>query len=190
MKKTFLIVSILFCTLTAFAEMQPYVAIRGGLERTQLNINDSEVFSTNTPLLGTSLGAQLNDIFRVELAYTFKHTKNDFVDNRDTSGIPASPSKEKIIQHTVLVNTFAYFFKEVPHFNPFVGAGVGVGFTDIEFAGGSSGFVYALYLGTDYALNKNWMLEAMGTFNNVTGLYVSDSSLKNYGATVGVRYNF
>lgn len=193
--KKIIITSFMLCiALSAFAEINPYIAIRGGYEKTKEKIDiqgsgNETLFNEGIPNATIAIGSNLGDKFRTELAYTYKQFKKDIFDNRDSSGIPFTPTKEKVTQQTILANLFYYPLKELP-INPFVGVGAGLGMINMDYASNESQFTYALYIGADYTFARHWTVEIMGTYNSILAPYSNADDIQNFGGNIGVRYSF
>jgi opacity protein-like surface antigen len=198
MKKIALAACVLFVSLSAFAQLNPYVAIRGGYEKTKEDAVLTgapqrltyTLFDTNIPTFTLALGAELSEMWRSEVAYTYKTKKTDIIDRRDSMGLPTPPQKERLTQQTILANLFFYPFKDM-QVKPFVGAGLGLGIVDMEYFGSDSNFAYAIYLGADYKFLEHWAVELMATYNSILSPYGGGSKdVYNFGGTIGLRYNF
>lgn len=135
------------------------------------------------------MGADINSSLRTELAYSHKNAKEDIFDFRSEFGeLMPEDIKEKITQQTLLINIFFYLLKNT-RIQPFIGAGAGIGWVEVEHLNNYQKFAYAGYLGVDYLLTEHLVVNLMGTYNS-TGSYKYFSHNKNWGATVGARYYF
>lgn len=169
-----------------------YFGVQGGYEHSDHNIGNwaqSLSYDTNFTVWGLSLGADINSSLRTELAYSHKNAKEDIFDFRSEFGeLMPEDIKEKITQQTLLINIFFYLLKNT-RIQPFIGAGAGIGWVEVEHLNNYQKFAYAGYLGVDYRLTEHLVVNLMGTYNS-TGSYKYFSHNKNWGATVGARYYF
>ncbi|WP_424244348.1 opacity protein-like surface antigen [Elusimicrobium posterum] len=210
--KKFIITSFILCfSLSAFAEINPYISIRAGYEKTKEKASNDEwhisgdsgqwfseaagggnltIFDEGAITGNLAIGAKMNKYFRTEISYTYKKLHNMDIDMRDGQGIP-NPGKEdmKITQQTILANLFLYPLNEMI-INPFVGAGAGIGILGFKHFDTETNFAYALYIGADYTFAKHWSVEVMGTYNSILAPYSNANDIQNFGGSLGVRYNF
>lgn len=169
-----------------------YLGVQGGYEHSDHDIGNwaqSVSYDTNFTVWGLSLGADLNSCLRTELSYNHKNAKEDVFDFRSEYGeLRPDDIKEKITQQTLLINLFFYPFQNKT-IQPFIGAGAGIGWVNMENIGNYQKFAYAGYLGIDYVLSEHFVVNLMGTYNS-TGSYKHFARNKNWGATLGARYYF
>ena len=169
-----------------------YFGANAGLEHSKNDLKYgiiSQLYNENLTVWGVSFGANLNDSFRAEMAYNHKNGKEEIFDFRNDSGqIYPGDTKEKIDQQTLLFNLFFYPFQNL-QFKPFIGAGIGLGWVDIEKIDNYQKIAYAGYVGVDYELTSNLVATILGTYNS-TASYKYFDSTQNWGVSIGARYYF
>lgn len=206
MKKFIISVFILCLSIPVFAEVNLYIAVRGGYEKSKqktnyesfwaeygepgiTNIGGGSLFD-DTAVLGIfAIGTDINQ-FRLEIAYSYKLIKEG-MSVLNGEGIPQDylNYNDKIKQQTLLANLF-YYPLHTMAINPFIGAGAGLGTLKIYDFDTKYKFAYALYIGADYTFAKHFTLELMGTYNSIISPYSNAKDVQNFGGSLGVRYNF
>lgn len=212
MKKILLLAYLLTASFPVFAGLNPY--IKGNIGYNYMNyeadFDNVTIVSGGNLGIGGAVGNKFSDKFRAELAYSFTevdvekevaiYAYDPNFDCRDDLGIPQNPhycaigkgiSGSKIKQHLFMLNGFYYPLEEQP-IKPFVGAGFGWGFLKkISFDGNSTNnFAYALYLGADYNITSKLVLEISGNYTSMLSPISNTKDVYNFGANVGIRYNF
>ncbi len=201
MRRFIIAVFILCFSIPVFAEINPYIAVRGGYEKSREKLGnatledlgyygnepfailDGYLFNDNALTASIAIGTEINKL-RIEAAYSFKK-----IDDGIDSGLAVGTGYESVKQHTIMANLF-YYPLEKMIINPFVGGGAGVGIIKSWTFDTKVNFAYALYIGADYTFAKHFTLELMGTYNSIISPYSNAKDVQNFGGSLGVRYNF
>lgn len=191
MKKILILVSLLFLPLVTSAQTNPfYIGVNAGYENSKGDMNGttiSSLYDTGFTVWGLSIGADINNYLRAEIAYNNKNGDEEFLDFRDEYGyIYLKDSEEEIKQQTISFNLFYYPFPNLK-IKPFIGAGIGLGWVDIEYVKNYQKIAYAGYLGADYKLTDYAVISLTGSFNS-TGSNGHFDQTENWGISAGFRY--
>lgn len=162
------------------------------------NMKDESL--TNTGVAGFGFGYQLNDYLRSDVTFDYRWPADFHGKLRCPAPCTGDPDPEYSDEYasigawTTLFNVY-YDIGTWSNFTPYVGAGIGTAYlttTDVHYRNpnGTTGkwngasewnFAWALTLGTSYAINNNWLIDAsyryVGMGDAVSGKTLS--SFKN-----------
>ncbi len=170
--------------------MNTYIGVRGGISYNNLNYsfaNDKESM-TDTIFQGrAALGLELCKTLRSEIEWSI-YSKAKDSENFGNAGTVKIDSK----MQTLLWNMY-WEFSEYQVVRPFIGAGAGVAFTDIDRRGGplidasssKTKFSAMGTLGVTFDMEK-FAVDVAARYNYVD----VQSGLHNFGADIGVRFMF
>lgn len=153
----------------------------------------------------SAMGIGVDNRFAPELDITYFFTKNIALEliaattKHDISAFGATLGSVKVLPPTL---TLQYHFTDLGAFKPYVGAGINYTyFYDVNLLGGlgdvsKSSFGGALQVGMDYALDKNWVINAdikklwINTDVSVAGVPVGNLEINPWVFGIGVGYRF
>lgn len=123
--------------------------------------------------LGAGVGYRFHENLRADLRY-------DWAGDYDIA-----PGADMSVS-TVLGNLY-YDIANDSSFTPYVGAGAGYGWTNVDGGGDDSGFAFALMGGVGVDLTENMVIDLGYRFRDVM---VSGSDPSEHQALIGLRYEF
>lgn len=197
MKIKVLVVALLLAvSATSALAAGPYIGVSGGASMVH-DSDISELGLTGTVSYDTGFGFNVNagynfDPVRVEFEFGYK--KAD-VDKLEMLGISVPITNSELTVMSYMVNGF-YDFKNTSAFTPYVGAGLGMVYGELDDNGVNSDdtvFGYQVIVGAAYNFNKNFALDLSYRFqgaaedfsqNNMDLSYMSSSIM------AGLRYSF
>ncbi len=170
--------------------MDPYIGLRGGASYTNLNYryNGVKESMTDTVLQGrAALGLEICDTLRSEVEWTMFGKLKD-IENFGAAGDIQVTAK----MQTLLMNTY-WEFGPYQIVRPFVGAGAGVAFTDVDRSGADieyyskskGGFAAMATMGVTFDMQR-FAVDLAARYNYVD----INSGLHNFGGDVGIRFMF
>jgi opacity protein-like surface antigen len=207
MKRITLLIFLLCAAMPSMAWLNPYAAVRGGYENTKEKAGGERILDGGGVAGTLALGNSFSRIIRAEITYTYKNFGDGLnLDSRSAPNIPISyDDGNKVTQQSLLANLLVYPLGK-NKINPFVGAGLGLGFNKIHSAEieAKNKLIYAFYLGLDFLVTKNIAVEAFGNYSVIHKPHApSDGvhpiapqqsskigSINNFGFNIGLRYNF
>ena len=190
MKKSLLTLALLSTISTAaFANQAGDILIRGGATMVNPDSNQAAVLLNGASLAGTSLSVDDNTQLGLNFVYFFDSNwaiellaatpfSHDVILNDpnratlNTYGADLNGANLANVKHLPPTLSALYYFDTGTEFKPYVGVGINytiffdekftstpdsVGFNDLDLDGS---FGYALQVGADYELDKNWSINA------------------------------
>ena len=190
MKKSLLTLALLSTISTAaFANQAGDILIRGGATMVNPDSNQAAVLLDGASLAGTSLSVDDNTQLGLNFVYFFDSNwaiellaatpfSHDVILNDpnsatlNTYGADLNGANLANVKHLPPTLSALYYFDTGTEFKPYVGVGINytiffdekftstpdsVGFNDLDLDGS---FGYALQVGADYELDKNWSINA------------------------------
>ena len=169
--------------------------------------NDPYIARTNMGyILGGAVGYQFNEHIRaeVELSHSSWH-----VNSYNSSGRPFKPATGSISE-TYLLGNIWYDIPTHSAFTPYVGGGLGAGFTsaDALFNGGTHGYgpplsqpnlAFQIGAGVKFDLSEKLALDVGYRFKDVTGVHFGDTggkydyrnaTLASHNVQIGLTFRF
>ncbi len=166
--------------------MDPYIGLRGGLGYTNLNysFNGSKESITDTVFDGRiAAGLEVNDKMRSEIEWSMYGKVKDSADFGNINNVDVQAKTQ-----TLLWNNY-WEIGDWKMIRPFVGAGVGMAFTDVKRSGQSgdneTNFSAMGTMGVTFDMEM-FAVDLAARYNYID----VRSGLHNFGGDVGIRFMF
>ena len=197
MKNIFIIFLLIFVSLAAYGKDNNYIAIKGGYDYSFQKEKgytfsgqyypSHKFYEADNTVLGISVGHKFNNLFRTELDYKHK-IDNDVRGNniRDAFGYPV---RDKFTEHSLLINTFLHPFS-YRLISPYFGLGCGWAWSNYAHIVKQNNFSYAAYLGADYNIYTNLILDLSISYSNTLSDRKGLKNIHSVSGTIGIRYMF
>ncbi len=165
-------------------EINPYVALRGGMSYTNLNYNYNNTKETvsDTVFQGrAAIGMAAWDAMRTEIEWSM------FGKAKDSENFAGTTAEVKTDMQTLLMNTY-WEIGDYHMIRPFVGVGAGVAMLDIKAPAKSDSntrFSAMTTGGVTFDM-MHFAVDVAARYNYVD----VQSGLHNFGGDIGIRYMF
>lgn len=145
--------------------------------------------------LSTAIGKSFNSGFDLELEYAYKEAKLDKFSSHHPAQIP-DVVLDSSIQINSLMSNAIYNFRNTSVITPYIGAGIGVAWIDIEDFSDTE-FAYQLLAGVALSVSKNTSITAGYRYfaskdisdNEINGSEES-LSIDSHNFELGLKYSF
>lgn len=197
MKIKVLVVTLLLAvSATSALAAGPYIGVSGGASMVH-DSDISELGLSGTVSYDTGFGFNVNagydfDPVRVEFEFGYK---NADVDKIELLGISVPITNSDLTVMSYMVNGY-YDFKNSSAFTPYVGAGLGLVYGELDDNGVNSDdtvFGYQVIVGAAYNFNKNFALDLSYRFQGAAEDFSQngmDLSYMSSSIMAGLRYSF
>lgn len=164
-----------------------YASVKGGLNIASVKLN-KEKFSEDTFALSAALGSKIIDFYKGYLRGEIEYTYNEELKDKG-----AEYNSQLVMAHLY------YDFDINSSFVPYVGAGLGIAFNDVQYAEYSdknTSFTYSLSTGLNIPVNNAVSIDLGYRYLNMTSSNVKfgndEIKIKPYSHQVltGIRVHF